>query len=261
MENNVEKSQFGRPGNRSLSVWVGRLTSVAALLIALGTLVGVCLHLTGHVAHITELRRVGVPSDLFGRGAEWTMINGYYAIYLESARMLANMPWKHLGVTCLMIAVAIWFFRLPAPKRVRSQWGEKIPVWLKNAVSAIFVSALTMTVAFYLFLVVLLIAIIPALVGESAGKRSADKMIDSFRTGKHYLDPAEIWRENELMIRGHIVATSTEHLAIFDTENQRLRVVELQNLEIRTQPLSFLRNEASPHADGRRAGSSPPYAN
>lgn len=108
-----------------------------------------------------------------------------------------------------------------------------------------------MTVGFYLLLVVLLIAIIPALVGESAGNHSADKMIDSFRTGKHYLNPAELWRGNEMMIAGYIVATSTEHLAIFDTESRRMRVVELQNLEIRTQPLGFPRNEESYNADNK----------
>lgn len=142
MESNMGMAQEVRSRRRPLSVWVNRLASVAALLLTSGTLVGVCLHLTGHVAHITELRRVGVPSDLFGRGAEWTMINGYYAIYFESARMLGNMPWKHLGVICLMIAFAIWFFRLPAPKRVRAQWVEKIPAWIKNAFSAVFLSAL-----------------------------------------------------------------------------------------------------------------------
>ncbi|WP_157515172.1 hypothetical protein [Luteimonas abyssi] len=245
----MEESSGGRPPNRSLSVWASRLTSVMALLIALGTLAGICLHLTGHIAHITQLRGLGVPSDLFGRGVEWTMINGYYAIYYESARLLDNMPLTLLGVICLMIALVIWFFRLPAPKRARSQWVEKIPAWLKNAASAILLSALSMTLAFYLFLLILLIAIIPALVGESAGKQSADKMIDSFRTGEHYLDPAELWRENELMIRGYIVATSTDHVAIFDTESERLRVVEFQNFEVRTQPLSFPRNQASNKAD------------
>lgn len=220
---------------RSRSVWINRATSVAALLIAVGTLLGACLHLTGHVAHITELRSLGVPSDLFPRAVEWTMIHGYYAIYFEAARALGNMPWVLLGMICLAIAFAIWINRLPQPRK-RALFFDRLPSWLKNIVSAVFLSALWMTTIFYLLLVALMITIIPALVGERAGKHSATEALASYRSSERLADRAELWCNGELLLQGHIIAVSSDLIALFDTELDQVRVVGKAGIEIRTRP-------------------------
>lgn len=229
----VDPSELPRP-RWSVGTWINRAASLAALLIAVGTLLGICLHLTGHVAHITELRQHGIPSDLFPRSAEWTMIHGFYAIFFEVARTLGDMPWRLVITLCLAIAFAILIYRLPAPKR--SSLISRLPRWAKSVISAVALSALWMTTLFYLLLVALLIAVIPALVGERAGKHSATQALASYRSSEKPVDPSELWRDGELVMRGHIIAASSELIALFDPNLDQARTIDRAGIEIRTRP-------------------------
>ncbi|MCD9125399.1 hypothetical protein [Luteimonas fraxinea] len=220
---------------RSQSTWMNLATSMAALLIAVGTLLGICLHLTGHVAHITELRSWGVQSDLFPRPSEWTMINGYYAIFFETTRTLSDMPWALVVTVCLAIAFLILIYRLPPPKK-RAPILDRFPNWLKSIISAVTLSALWMTTIFYLLLVALMIAIIPAVVGERAGKHSADEALASYRSSKSFASRAELWRGEELLMQGHIIAVSSDLIALFDTDLDQARTIDRAGIEIRTRP-------------------------
>ncbi|UHH09204.1 hypothetical protein LU699_12990 [Luteimonas fraxinea] len=216
-------------------MWINRATSLTALVVAVGTLLGFCLHLTGHVAHITDLGNWGVQSDLFPRPAEWTIINGYYAIFSETARTLSDMPWSLIVTVCLAIAFAILVHRLPAPKK-RALITDRLPNWLKNTIAAIALSALWMTAIFYLLLIVLMIAIIPAAVGQRAGEDTAAQNLARYRSSENLTDPDELWRGGELLMQGHIIAASTDLVALFDTELDQVRIIDRAGIEIRSRP-------------------------
>lgn len=215
------------------------LTAMTGILIASATALGVCLHLTGHVAHIKELSSLGVPSDFFPRSVEWTMINGYYAAFLEWTRTLSDMPWGKLTLAFLLLAFGIWFYRLPLTEG-RAAWIDRRPAWLREVLTALVASGATIAVCFYLLFLISLIAIVPGYVGESAGAHSAKQKLALYRSTSLSKAPDELWRDGRLMMRGHVIAVSTEMIAFYDRAQNVARVIDRRDVELRARPRTEL---------------------
>jgi hypothetical protein len=220
---------------RPLQALLSTATSLTGILVASATALGACLHLTGHVAHIKELAGLGVPSDFFPRGVEWTMINGYYAAFLEWTRTLDDMPWGLLTLAFLLLAYGIWFYRLPNLDK-RPAWIDRRPKWLREIITALVASGATLAVCFYLLFLVSLVAIVPGYIGESAGQHSAEQKIALYRSTPPSKAPDELWRDGEPVMRGHVIAVSTEMIAFYDSAQGVSRVVDRKGVELRARP-------------------------
>lgn len=222
----------------TFSSWLTFATTLSALVLALGTLVGVCLHVTGHIAHTTYLRSVGVPADLFPRSVEWTMINGYYAIFSEWTHTLGYMPWGLLLVLLIMLSFLIWLYRLPPPAPERSHnLAQKLPPLARELLLAVLGSAVAIATFITLFLAASLIALVPGLIGERAGTEAAEKNLRLFRADFSQNPPAEVWKQGELVARGHFIAVSTDLIALYNTKENRVEIIDRGGTELRSRPL------------------------
>lgn len=224
-----------QPASRPLNALLSAAASTTGILLAFGTVLGVCLHLTGHVAHISQLGDWGVPSDLFPRGVEWTMINGYYAVFREWTRTIKDMPWGLLAIACLLLTFWIWLYRLPTREK-RPAWVDRLPKWLRDILLALVASAATITAGFYLLFLVSLIAIVPGFIGERAGQDAAREDLKRFQSTPIADAPAELWRQDKPLMRGHVIAVSTELIAFYDSAQARVRVVDREGIELRSRP-------------------------
>ncbi|WP_274514641.1 hypothetical protein [Xanthomonas campestris] len=82
------------------------------------------------------------------------------------------------------------------------------------------------------YLVGLLVAIIPGLVRERAGVEQATKE-KRLLIGAVSSAETELWEEGERKIRGHIIASSSELIAIYDIDLHRVRTMSRGSFEIR----------------------------
>ncbi|WP_235872531.1 hypothetical protein [Pseudoxanthomonas winnipegensis] len=213
-------------GSWSITTFIG---SIAAMT----TLAGILLHGCGHVAYTSYLDTWGVQADLFPQSADWKVIRGYYALVFQGARIIKSVPWSALAISVLLLTIPIWLYRLPARPKSRpyKPFIEKRP-WLRELLSSTAISVAVVYLILTAYFVVLLIAIIPGLIGERAGVEQATK--EELRLlGPISRIETELWRGGERRIRGHIIASNSELIAIYDVDLHQVRTMSRGDFEIR----------------------------
>ncbi|KAA8921392.1 hypothetical protein GIY21_20435 [Xanthomonas sontii] len=197
------------------------------------TLAGIVLHGCGHVAYTSYLDAWGVQADLFPQSADWKVVRGYYAIVLQGIGIVRSVPWRAAALIFFLLSVAIWLYRLPTrPKSKKSNsFLEKRP-WLKEFFSSFALGASVIYLIVMLYLVGLLVAIIPGLVGERAGTEQASKEKRRLLGPVSDID-TELWEGDQRKIRGHIIASSSELIAIYDIDLHQVRTLSRGDWEIR----------------------------
>lgn len=209
--------------------------SFLASVVAAGT---VTLHLIGDLRHRHYLQHWGVEDSLFPKSADWILINGYYGVVDRFISMfvaiLSNLHWLAIAAVILGLYVYI----LLTPKSERSfqapLWFSRLPEWLRRLIRQMMLTSFFVsTVPLALLLLTALMAI-PAAFGETAGKAAALAHSSEFQKGcnRSIIFCAELKSDGEIIAKGYVLDSSTSHIAIFDVELQRARVVPLDQLEL-----------------------------
>nr|WP_304386899.1 hypothetical protein [Xanthomonas vasicola] len=202
-------------------------------IAAMTTLAGIVLHGCGHVAYTSYLDAWGVQADLFPQSADWKVVRGYSAIVLQGVGIVRSVPWHAVIILFLLLSFAIWLYRLPT----RPESKEFIPFiqkkpWLKNILSSAALAASVIYMVVMLYLFGLLVAIMPGLAGERAGTQQATKEKQQL-LGPISKVETELWEDGKPKIRGHIIASSSELIAIYDIDLHQVRTLSRGDWEIR----------------------------
>lgn len=130
--------------------------------------------------------------------------------------------------------LAIWVYRLPAQSvrngRLQDFYRRHPRVKLGLTSGGIAFSGIYL--ALTLYSVGLLVSTIPGVIGERYGKKEA--VTEKRRLlGPVSRGDTELWEKGERKIRGHIIASSSDLIAIYDTDLHQVRTLSRGDWEIR----------------------------
>ncbi|WP_372358962.1 hypothetical protein [Xanthomonas axonopodis] len=210
------------------------ITRFVGTLAAMTTLAGIVLHGCGHVAYTSYLDAWGVQSDLFPQSADWKVVRGYYAIVLQGLGMIQSFPWISIVIAFFVLWLAVWVYRLPT-QSVRDghlqRFYRRYP-WFKLGLTSAGIAASGIYLTMASYIVGLLVLTIPGVIGERYGKKEA--VTEKRRLlGPVSRGDTELWEKGERKIRGHIIASSSDLIAIYDTDLHQVRTLSRGDWEIR----------------------------
>lgn len=213
------------PSNKT-TAWP-TLVKFFATIAAVG---GVSLHLMGYVTHRTYLSSLGVDPGLFPKSADWLIINGYYTL-ADRFLLIFRAAVSGWGKILLaMLGVAFYMFCIQQlGKVVRASsppsWLQR--PWLKELLQNLLASGLLFLVAPLAIVVSMLFVLLPAVLGESAGKDSAARDLALYKKGcAATLACAELRRDGQLLASGFLIDSSESHIAIYDVALKRAHAFE-----------------------------------
>jgi hypothetical protein len=211
-----------------------RLTKIGAISAAIGS---VSLHLMGQVAHRVYLQQMGVSAGHFPKTTDWLVINGYYTL---GTRFLALM--KAFFAHTLLIALAILVFGVYMyGMEVLGRWLKSkapalklagLPAWASDVIRNLLASAFVVIGIPVAVMFVMLVLLLPAVVGETAGKDVAAKEMTRFMAGcdrgesNTSANCSQIVMDGKVLATGYVIDASQSHVAIFDPETRRTTVME-----------------------------------
>jgi hypothetical protein len=211
------------------------LTKIGAISAAIG---GVSLHLMGQVTHRVYLQQMGVSAGHFPKTADWLVINGYYTL---GTRFLALM--KAFFAHTLLIALTIFVFGVYMyGMEVLGRWLKTkapalklagLPAWAFDVIRNLLASAFVLIGFPVAIMLVMMIFLLPAAVGEIAGKDVAAKDMTRFvadcGSGESNASAncSQIVMDGKVLATGYVVDASQSHVAIFDPATRRTTVMEM----------------------------------
>lgn len=222
------------PQKSSLKLNWASLTRIGAISAAVG---GFSLHLMGQVTHRVYLYQMGVNAGLFPKSTDWLVINGYYALGGRLLALLgaffAHAWWIALAAIVLggylygMEALGRWL-RTKAPI-TGLPW---LPSWISDLIRNLFLSSFVVLGIPVAAMWVMLIFLLPAVMGETAGKDVAAKEMALFMAGcdnkesNRKVRCSEIIEDGKVLATGYVIDASQSHVAIFDPATRRTTVME-----------------------------------
>lgn len=222
--------------NRPQCSWAGMLATSTFFAGAATVL----LHLMGVVIHRTYLAAWGVSSNQFPKSTDWLLTNGYYGIWNGVALLFSTMLESPIATICTVafIVFYIWLFFTswdPISYLIKRMTGlQKLPHRLRQLL--LWSSAVAMATVFLLCATAVLVLLwgVPAQAGRIVGNAIIEQDVKDFSKGcaTSKRPCIEILKTGELLGRGYILDGSPTHLAYFDIEYHRARVVPLDGLEI-----------------------------
>jgi hypothetical protein len=220
---------------RSLAPNWATALSLFTALVAAGT---VTLHLIGDVSHRQYLNHWGIDANLFPKTTDWILINGYYGVVHRFVAILiailGNLHW--LAAAAFILGVYVFILLSPA-SGVSGEvpaWLLRQPEWRRRLIRQMLLTTLFVTVIpCALFLLTAFMAI-PAAFGETSGKATAETEAAEHRKGCHLskISCVELRKDGEVIGTGFVLDSSPSHIAIFDAQVQRGRVLALDQLEV-----------------------------
>ncbi|MGQ5297756.1 hypothetical protein ACULL9_00190, partial [Xanthomonas arboricola pv. corylina] len=176
----------------------------------------------------------GVQSDLFPQSADLKVVRGYYAIVLQGLGMIQSFPWISIVIAFFVLWLAVWVYRLPT-QSVRDghlqRFYRRYP-WFKLGLTSAGIAASGIYLTMASYIVGLLVLTIPGVIGERYGKKEA--VTEKRRLlGPVSRGDTELWEKGERKIRGHIIASSSDLIAIYDTDLHQVRTLSRGDWEIR----------------------------
>lgn len=209
--------------------------SLLTAITAIGT---VTLHIIGNTRHQQYLKYWGIDSDIFPKTTEWILINGYYGIFDRFIAILSaifsNIHW--LAAATLIGGIYIFILLTPigsAPRETPA-WLLHRPEWFRRFIKQMFLTALFMSFApLALFFLTAFLAV-PAAFGETAGTAAAVSASIEHKKGCQVskISCVELKRNGDFLATGFLLDSSPTHIAIFDAQLQRGRVIPMENIEI-----------------------------
>ena len=223
--------------------------SLLTVLVAAGT---VTLHLIGDVRHRQYLKYWGIDAGLFPKTADWILINGYYGVVDRFVAILiavvGNLHW--LAAAAVILGVYVFILLLPgsgAPGEAPA-WLLRQPEWRRRLIRQMLLTGLFVSaVPCALFLLTAFI-VVPAALGETAGKAAAENEASEYRKGcqTSKIPCVELKGEGGVISTGFVLDSSPSHIAIFDAQLQRSRVLALEKLEVVSSRIPKLREGVVP---------------
>lgn len=225
--------QANHAGEQALSKIATTLATIIGSLAALATIVGFCLHLSGDVAYSTYLTALGVEPSSFPRAADWKIIHGYYVTLLQGLGLLTNVPWGTALTIIGLSTLAVVIIRIPVKEDSSlRQWIERQSFWVKEPLIAALASTVFLSAIVSIACCILLLAIVPGLAGEKFGKAKAKDASNLLKQKTEAF--SELWRDDQRVVRGHVIAINEKLIAIYDVDLGVMRTLPLDNLELRT---------------------------
>lgn len=222
MSEPIQEAQDDRGATATTASFKPNVTRIAAFLAAMGALGGVLLHLIGYVAHRTYLGHMGVNFGLFPKSTDWLLINGYYTLadrlFLFS-EAFAQYKWH---ITGLIIGMATYMLIMEKLGQWIKNKGPflnitRLPQWFSDIVRNLLTSAFVFIGAPLAIMAIGLMLLIPAVIGEVAGKHVAQKSEE--RIIKMCADSQSCARlefAGKVIAVGYIIDASESRIAIFD---------------------------------------------
>lgn len=214
------------------------LLSIAAATAAFGT---VALHFLGDAAHRAYLSAWGIDSGLFPKASDWLIINGYYVLFERFFAFLRAAASNLLVFFGTAVGAGLYVFvlltPLGTPNASRWQWFERRPPWLRRLLRQTTLTALVIGLLPLALVVVTAFMAIPAIVGETAGRAIAEReeveYLNGCVTAKYSC--VEVLKDGTPIANGFIMESSVSHLAIFDTDLKRARLLSREGTQILTR--------------------------
>jgi len=220
--------------SRSPSQIASTLATIAGGLLAVATIMGFCLHLSGDVAYSTYLTGVGVQSTSFPQAADWKIIHGYYVTVIQGIRLLGNIPWRIVLTMIGLSTFAIVMMRAPVKENPKPRaWLDRQSYWIREPITTLLGTTVFLAAASSVGCFILLLAIVPGLAAEKYGKAKADEINRLMRHEKAE-EMSELWKEDKRLVRGHIITTSDDLIAVYDADLKTVRTLPREGIEIRT---------------------------
>jgi hypothetical protein len=216
------------------------LAKATAAIVAMG---GLALHLMGHTAHSTYLRQMNIGSEAFPKSTDWLVINGFYTL-ADRFLALLNALTKYWLVTVGVIVATslyVYFYKLISklPSKKSQPQVSRLPRWLSELVDSTALVTLSYGFGGMAILIIMFVLLVPAALGETAGKNLAARDMAEF--GKFCVPEGnclEVIRDGKIFVAGYLVATSPSHVAVYDPSLGKVRVIELDGVELRATPRS-----------------------
>lgn len=209
--------------------------SLLTALVALGT---VTLHLIGDVSHRQYLKFWGIDAGLFPKATDWVLINGYYGVVDRFVAillaMLRNLHW--LAAAAVILGVYLFVLLSPAsgaPGKVPS-WLLRQAEWRRRLFRNLLLTGVFVSVAPCALFLFTAFMVVPAALGETAGKAAAENEASEYKKGcnKSRIPCVELKADGKVLVEGFILDSSPSHIAIFDARLQNGRVIALEKLEV-----------------------------
>ncbi|MFP8780123.1 hypothetical protein [Hydrogenophaga sp. RWCD_12] len=209
--------------------------SVLTALVALGSVI---LHFIGDVSHRQYLKFWGIDAGLFPKSTDWILINGYYSLVTRFIAILEvifkNVHW--LATAAILLGLYMGFLLTPigSGRGVMHEWLQRRSARYRNFLRITYFTALLVGALPLAMFVLTSVMVIPAALGEEAGRAAAENELDVFRKGCSISTPrcVEARREGQLVATGFVLDSSTSYLAIFDERTQQGRVIPLDKVEL-----------------------------
>lgn len=225
----------GQRTQRTLTLNWATTLSVLTALVALG---GVTLHLIGDVSHRQYLKFWGINSGLFPKSTDWILINGYYSLVSRFIAILGeifkNLHLLAVAAVVLGLYMGVLFSPIGGGRGEIPKWLQRRSEWFRRLLRTMFITA-TLVGAFPLAMFLLTaVMVIPAALGEAAGKAAAESELSAFRMGcANSARPCiEVRREGQVLASGFVLDTSPSFIAIFEEGSQRGQVISLDKVEL-----------------------------
>lgn len=205
------------------------ISKLAAMLAVPITIAGAAIHVCGYSAQVGYLRVFNVDPDGFPRSTDWLMFNGYYSAFERVAWLAGAMKAWIAVFVVLYVTLLVTIFRWKPAKRTPPEWIRKLNTskntrfLLVNFIG----SAVGLGVVWISVMIAALLLAIPGIAGESAGNKMARDRIAEYVEGCSASNPcSEIFGYPSVALRGFVVATSAEHVAVFVPESMAVEIIE-----------------------------------
>lgn len=237
-------TETARPPEKSLRIGFAAVLSAVAAVLAAGS---AALHFIGTIWHQNYLAHWDIDANLFPRSTEQTLLAGYYAV-LERGVMFwlfiaERWPWMLLGA-CGLIALGFFIDWLT------DRGVDVTAAWINRSsrkarlIAAVILAGLAIVSIVQLGVVVVVAAmLLPAGVAEAAAGRSAELAMKDHAKGceRSVRRCIEVRRADGASVKGYLLDSSPNDIAIYDVESGRGRTMSRQGVEIvSTRPLKSL---------------------
>lgn len=219
---------------RSKALNWSKLLSAATVLVAASTVV---LHVIGALRHRTYLNFWGINQGLFPKTTDWTLINGYYGVFDRFVAILSatlgNIHW--LAIAGIILGIYVFVVLTPnnGPIRIPAWLGGLSTGWQRFLRQVMLTSVFVLLSPLALFLITAFFAV-PAAFGEIAGESAAEREAAEYQKGcAHARAPCvELSKDGSIIATGFVLDINPSHIAIFDEQLQRARVLPMENVAI-----------------------------
>jgi len=209
--------------------------SLSTAVVAAGT---VTLHLIGDVRHRFYLKYWGIDASLFPKTTDWILINGYYGVVDRFiailVAILGNLHWLAAAAAIFGFYIFVLLTPMGAASGEPPAWLLRLPAWLRRLIRQMVLTILFASGIPCALILLTAFMAVPAALGEIGGKAAAEKEAAEYRKGcKLSKFPCvELKRGGDVIATGFVLDSSSSHIAIFDAQVQRTRILIVDKLEM-----------------------------